>query len=70
MSLKTQDSETNKFHENKTVTFECVYLLQEGWVSSISTAQQLQAKAQSKQDAIMKRQRAMVYTFSEQVNSY
>jgi hypothetical protein len=44
-------------------------LLQEGWVNSISTAQQLQAKAQSKQDAIMTRQRARVYTFSEQVKA-
>lgn len=40
----------------------------EGWVSSMATVQQLQAKAQSKQDAVMKRQRALVYAFSEQLN--
>ncbi|KAH7437875.1 hypothetical protein KP509_05G093500 [Ceratopteris richardii] len=40
----------------------------EGWVSSMATLQQLQAKAQSKQDAVMKRQRALVYAFSEQLN--
>ncbi|MCO5591693.1 hypothetical protein L7F22_045684 [Adiantum nelumboides] len=40
----------------------------EGWVSSTATLQQMQAKAQSKQDAVMKRQRALVYAFSEQLN--
>eukprot|EP00250_Pteridium_aquilinum_P021229 c25062_g3_i2 orf=635-3385(-) len=40
----------------------------EGWVNSMGTLQQLQAKAQSKQDAVMKRQRALVYAFSEQLN--
>ncbi|KAI5060865.1 hypothetical protein GOP47_0023370 [Adiantum capillus-veneris] len=40
----------------------------DGWVSSTATLEQLQAKAQSKQDAVMKRQRALVYAFSEQLN--
>ncbi|KAH7416116.1 hypothetical protein KP509_14G076300 [Ceratopteris richardii] len=40
----------------------------DGWVSSTSTAQQLHAKAQVKQDAVTKRQRALVYAFSEQLN--
>lgn len=40
----------------------------EGWVNSLATAQQLHAKAQSKQDAVTKRQRALVYAFSEQLN--
>lgn len=40
----------------------------EGWVNSMATVQQLQAKAQSKQDAVVKRQRALVYAFSEQLN--
>eukprot|EP00250_Pteridium_aquilinum_P012031 c20466_g1_i1 orf=292-2865(-) len=40
----------------------------EGWVNSMATAQQLHAKAQSKQDAVTKRQRALVYAFSEQLN--
>ncbi|MCO5555298.1 hypothetical protein L7F22_008843 [Adiantum nelumboides] len=40
----------------------------EGWVSSTATAQQLHAKAQVKHDAVTKRQRALVYAYSEQLN--
>lgn len=40
----------------------------DGWVSSMATAQQLHAKAQVKQDAVTKRQRALVHAYSEQLN--
>ncbi|MCO5547166.1 hypothetical protein L7F22_000609 [Adiantum nelumboides] len=40
----------------------------EGWVNSTATAQQLHAKVQVKHDAVTKRQRALVYAYSEQLN--
>ncbi|KAI5071147.1 hypothetical protein GOP47_0013398 [Adiantum capillus-veneris] len=40
----------------------------EGWVNSTATAQQLHVKAQVKHDAATKRQRALVYAYSEQLN--
>lgn len=42
--------------------------LQDGWCDTMGTVEEIQAREQQRQEAAIKRERAMAYAFSNQVN--